>query len=180
METPTNTTQSTPCQYSSTDSPITSPAYSPVDTSESDSDLPCSAQRSRYLINKAADDARADLAAALLRATPQSPTNSTAYVDDTVVDNEATSNIELHRPERALIGFRLINMATAQPCMPWSRPIQHRHYESTLLSYRQTNCAHRLGVVMACVYNKWLTRWAPCKLRFLHAMMRQSQMSIHP
>ena len=55
-ETPTNTTQAVQCQYSSTDSP--------VDTSESDSDLPCSAECSRYLINNAADNARADLAAA--------------------------------------------------------------------------------------------------------------------
>ena len=104
--------------------------------------------------------------------TQSGPTNSTAYVDDTVVHDETTSNIELHHPERALVDFRLINMAVAPPCAPWSSLSESRHYESILLSYRQTNCAHRLGVVMACVYNKWLTRWAPCKLRFLHAMMR--------
>ena len=42
-ETPTNTTQAAPCQYNSTDSPMTSPTYSPVDTSETDNDLPYSA-----------------------------------------------------------------------------------------------------------------------------------------
>ena len=104
--------------------------------------------------------------------TQSGPTNSTAYVDDTVVHDETTSNIALHHPVRALVDFRLINMAVAPPCAPWSSLSERRHYESILLSYRQTNCAHRLGVVMACVYNKWLTRWAPCKLRFLHAMMR--------
>ena len=139
--------QADQCQYSSTDSH--------VDTSESDSDLPCSAECSRYLINNAADNARADLAAALLRATPQLPTNSTVCVDGTVVGHEATSNIEGHRSERTLIDLRLINMAMVT--VPQSLTTQHRHYESNLLPYSQTNCAHRLGAVMACVPSHMVT-----------------------
>ena len=62
----------------------------------------------------------------------------------------------------APIDFRLVNIATVPPCMPWSRSIQHRHYENNLMSYYQTNCAHRLGAMLACVYNVWLKGWTTC------------------